>query len=824
LLSENIQAIHITFNCCADGRDFVYGDTSVRLTTTTSLNKPEYQRTCIAEIPKQFSPAREMSVQSEVSTPLTRRSETWPAEKELTPDSDDRPVAVPLRKQLLKTTTSIVLLIGVVGLVGVLYGISEVVDDIRALSIAALSAIFIALLANALAAVLRFKIIATEIEHPITFRRAVAAVSAGSLAGALFFQIAGQLMARGVIAGREGMPFAAVVVITAYERITAAIISALFALGGALFIFGNLYVDRFAGGAELIKIMVGLVAATAVGALMGYGHIAARAVTPLLTIHFARRCLAVIGLTLLVHVPLQAAYVIAAHILSPQTPIADLIAASAIVMFATSVPISLAGWGMREMSAVVGLGAIGVPAHAALTAAITIGICSMLVVGALAVITVPGSAVTKPAKEVEPVKSVDYYLVLTWVLPIAAAILVLFQIYVPVQSGLLNVNLADPFAILGGVLFLLTAVGLRRAPHWRVNYVNLAVVAATAVLAISLFIGAYRFGWTTWAVVNRFLGWFVLLAYGATGALIVASSREQALRVIVLSFAGAAVAIAGLEVLLLLITSSGFRMPVAAGKIEGFSQNHNFFAFQLLMALAALVTFARGFSLRVALLIPITAALWFAGSRAGWIGAIFVLAVGYHLRVVNARETLLLAAGTAAVAALVAIMPELSGATGATGAPAIQGAPEFMLASSSNQERMLTITGGLSLFADHPLFGAGLVAFRNQLILATSGIPLLIHSTAVWLLAELGLMGFLVFTASFIFVFVKEWNHARTEPTSALIVLCFVAFAVTSGPADMLYQRTFWLLIGAALALPHAPIFDGRDSSQRATARQEQAR
>src|SRR5262249_57980925 len=145
----------------------------------------------------------------EGSAPLTRRSETWLAEKELTANSDYRPVAVPLRKQLLKTTISVVLLIGVVGLVGVLYGISEVVDDIRALSIAALSAILIALLANALAAVLRFKIIATEIEHPITFRRAVAAGSAGSLAGARFFHIAGQLMARGLISGRARIPFAA---------------------------------------------------------------------------------------------------------------------------------------------------------------------------------------------------------------------------------------------------------------------------------------------------------------------------------------------------------------------------------------------------------------------------------------------------------------------------------------------------------------------------------------------------------------------------------------------------------------------------------------
>ena len=163
---------------------------------------------------------------------------------------------------------------------------------------------------------------------------------------------------------------------------------------------------------------------------MGYGRIAARAVTPFLTIHFARRCLTVIGLTLLVHIPLQAAYVIVAHILSPQTPVADLIAASAIVMFATSVPISLAGWGMREMSAVAGLGAIGVPAHAALTAAVTIGICSLLVVGVLAAISCRRH-VRKPPK-VEPVKPIDYYLVLTWAIPIGAAILVLFQVYVPV--------------------------------------------------------------------------------------------------------------------------------------------------------------------------------------------------------------------------------------------------------------------------------------------------------------------------------------------------------------------------------------------------------
>ena len=289
--------------------------------------------------------------------------------------------------QIFKAVVSIALLVGVVSLVGSYYGLSEIFDDFRALSIGTIGAIIIALLANAFAAVLRFKVIASEIKHPIGFRPAMAAVAAGSLAGAVFFQIAGQLMARGVIAARGGMPFAAVVVITAYERITAAIVSALFALGGAFFIFGNVYLDQSSGGAELIKIIGGLVAATSAGALIGYGRMAMRTITPLLTRHFVRRCLAVIGLTLLVHIPMQAAYVMAAHSLSPQTPITNLIAASAIVMFATSVPISLAGWGMREMSAVVGLGAIGVSAHAALTTAVIIGIGSLLVVAMIAAVS-----------------------------------------------------------------------------------------------------------------------------------------------------------------------------------------------------------------------------------------------------------------------------------------------------------------------------------------------------------------------------------------------------------------------------------------------------
>jgi hypothetical protein len=367
--------------------------------------------------------------------------------------------------------------------------------------------------------------------------------------------------------------------------------------------------------------------------------------------------------------------------------------------------------------------------------------------------------------------------------------LVLFQIYVPIQSGLLNANLADPLAMLGGSLFILMSARLGQLPRWRVTHVNLAAAIATLVLGGALLIGAHRFGWTTWAVMNRFLGWFVLLGYGATGALIVRDGQKDGLRTILLTFAGAAAAVAGLEIFLVILRSLGFQAPVSPGAVQGFALNRNLFAFQLLMAMSATVTFARGTALRIVLLALIMIGFWFAGSRSGWIAAAFVLATGWYLNVIGAREMLLALAAAASVAIFVAFGVS---------------APEIVPNVASTQERVISIVGGLKLFVAHPVFGAGLGAFRNEMIMASSGMPLIIHSTGLWLLAELGIVGFVAFAVPFVCVFFKEWKHARAEQASALIVLCFVAFAVMSGPGDMLYQRTFWLLIGAGLALHRA--------------------
>jgi hypothetical protein len=304
-------------------------------------------------------------------------------------------------------------------------------------------------------------------------------------------------------------------------------------------------------------------------------------------------------------------------------------------MFAASVPISLAGWGVREMSAVAALGFIGVSGPAAFTTAVIVGVGSLASMAIIAAASLPGRAAAGQASKAEdsriaapvPGPSIDYARALAWALPLAAATLVLFQIYVPMGSGILNVNLADPVALIAASLFILSAIVTRHMPQWRMPGFNIAVGLATAALTVSLLIGIGTFGVTTWAWVNRYLGWFVLLAYGATGALIVQKGGKDALRILLLSYVGATIAVAVLDLGLVFLKVLGFDFTRKID-IEGFSQNHNFFAFQLLMATTAMLVFVKRRYLRLALISIAMVAFWFAGSRSGWIAAVAVLGTG----------------------------------------------------------------------------------------------------------------------------------------------------------------------------------------------------
>jgi uncharacterized membrane protein YbhN (UPF0104 family) len=664
------------------------------------------------------------------------------------------------------------------------------------------------LLGGVILSSLRLKLITSDLGFPLTFRDAAMTLSVGQLAGVAFFQFAGQLIGRSAMLSRRGIPAAATVVISGYERVIAMSVSLLLAAGGALYLFGTLSLNLQSGGLSLVKLVICLIAVAAAGAAIAWGRIVVDLMRKL-TLDLAARLLRSFVISLAIQLTTLAAYVALERALAPHIGIASLAAASCIIMLAASVPIGFGGWGLRELSAVVALQAIGLSSASALAVALSIGFLSLAVIVGTAVVIMLGwqpKAAPRPVAASPAVP--DYSAALDWALPLAAASVVFFQIYLPIERGQISVNLADPVVMLGAGVFVLHHYR-KGWPIWRIPHANAWIAAASAVVGLSVFRGWLSFGWTDWAFISKGLGWFVLLCYGATGALIVRRAQSRGLDSLLRTLAASGAAIALVEVGLVALTRLGIALPdgMIDARITGLSQNPNAFSFMLLLVLAAAIAAPLRPALRAGLMVAALLGIWFASSRAATIGVPFVL--GAALLMGAALRPMLVAVLTAAVLVIgIAALPQIAdgggGGLGTVAAAIVRDVAYARDETLSTNQHLQTIREGLAMFMAHPFLGAGLGAYMDWQARVV-GAPLAIHSTAVWLLAETGIVGFAVFVGAALRLF-GDALRRRREPAALLLLLLLCAMAVMSSVHEMLYQRAFWLLLGAVLAMPDAPM------------------
>ncbi len=691
---------------------------------------------------------------------------------------------------------------------------------------------------GALGSSFRLKLIAADVGYRITFRDAVAALCLGQVAGALFFQIVGQLIGRGAVLARRGVPAAGTIIVTGYERIAALLVSLALAMAGGCYLFGRISLDLQAGGAVLVKLAIGGALVLVATAAAAWGRTAVTRARKVLGPRAVSGLLVNLGISLLIQLMTMTAYVAAAISLAPSIGVLEIAAAAAVVMLAASVPVSLAGWGVRELGAIYALGVIGMPSEAALAVAVLIGVVALVVVAALAAATglAPSGAALPAARPAAAEAPVDHAALLAWSVPVIAAMAVFFQVHIPLTTASLNVNLADPVAIVGGALFLLMCWRERALPAWRLPGLNAHIVAATAMLTIALALGWWRFGWTGWAFVNRFAGWFILLAYAATGAMIVRHAGLAGFRMLARTFAAAAAAIALLDLAIFGGVVANLHVPpeLISYRSEGFAQNANAFALQLLLALACVIAAVEPGRLRALLLAGALTGLWFTGSRSGLIAIAVMAPLALWLYALKPRELVRPLLAVVVVIGIVNWLPEILGAvrfgwavavgyvdaavtalfartdsSGASGpAPQLvivkrEFSPLEVVASGysgSNVQRIASLRGGWAMFEAHPILGGGLGAFVEHYA-RTHGQALVIHSVPLWLLAETGVVGLLTFLAPFIRIVKYEVRErAAGDPVRNALILSLIGFAVMAAVHDLFYQRALWLLLGAALA------------------------
>jgi hypothetical protein len=454
---------------------------------------------------------------------------------------------------------------------------------------------------------------------------------------------------------------------------------------------------------------------------------------------------------------------------------------------------------------------IGLSSASALVVALMIGLMSLAVLAAIAVAFMIADA--KPAATVmqAPSKAPDYAAALDWLLPLAVATAVFFQIHVPTAGGKLNVNLADPFVLVAAVLFVLRLAAARAWPRWRVAHMTGHTVAACAVIFLAALHGWIAYGWNDWAMINKAAGFLMLLCYAITGALIVTRAGPRGWTMLLLTFAAVAASLVALDVGMTLLVRSGLSalLHFVDFQISGFSQNPNAFAFVLLLALAALLTLRLPLRLHTALIGIMVVGIWFSGSRSGLVTMCILIGAGFVLRA-NVPP-LLTGCGLAAlllitIAQLPLVVRPLLALAGASIDDHSMSSILVAMSRDSAESTLVhivTIQQGLAMFLAYPLFGAGLGAFIGEQV-RTTGTPLVIHSTPIWLLAETGLVGFAVFLSAAIRIVATEWPR-RTKRPARFLILIFGVLALMSELHELLYQRGFWLLLGATLAIAGRP-------------------
>jgi hypothetical protein len=644
-----------------------------------------------------------------------------------------------------------------------------------------------AMLATVLLAALRLQFLASDMGHKARYADCIAAVAVGQAAGHLFFQFFGQLFARSALLRRSGMPVEASMSAALYERGMALAVALAFAVPGSLYIFGRITLDLKAGGAELADLAVGVLTAAAAALI---------AIRPLFRtagIKVTRGAmlggLRGMSLTFGIQSVTLLTFVVSAATLAPNIALTDLLAACSVVMFAAALPISFAGWGVRELSAVAALGAVGVPPEAALVSAAAIGVLSLAVIAVLSSTAPLWLPVRRSAlAHIEVRSTFNAAESLGWTLPLCTALLVFFQVHVPVANGRLNVSFGDPVALLAGAIFVLSVA--KKPVHWRLPGLVWHVVAASAALLLAFVHGVLSFGWTDWAALNKTFGWIVLLSYAAAGALIVRHGGDNGLRMLwrVSLFTVAAIII--VSYLKIIAAAAGFNLALpASSRMVGFAQDPNSFVFQIIIVTVIALSVLSNDKVVTWIIPLLIAGVWLSVSRSGLVTFIVVSVFAIAMR----PELLKRLMAGAGIASVVIIIPPVLGADLSLQFTAYR--------ESSDVERWQSIATGWQIFLDHPIFGAGLGYFVAHVPRADGGV-FIIHSSPAWLLAELGLVGFGLFLWPALRIFWRELPAMRSDNTALALVLTLVAFGVMSSVQDLLYQRSLWLMMGALLAAP----------------------
>jgi len=707
-------------------------------------------------------------------------------------------------------------------------GLEQLMLEFSRFTLLTIVAVFFCFSINLFIVALRLYKILQFFAIPIPYSVSMKASIQGHFASLFFTSLFGQVAGRQSVLRHHGTPAIFVASLTAIERIVLFLVSGILGLLGAAWIFDNKEIGNFLVRVSLFEIALVIVLSFLASLWFGRSHFESRLFAGLLSVRMMNKFLRVAAISFFAQMFVLLAFVAGAYGLNAEIGFWNLLAAAAVTSFAASLPISVNGWGVREITAMFAFGQIGMPASSALAVSILVGLCSTAVVLAAwpyAFSEVKNGSFNKEQIYLEGNK-ITIEKIASWGIVTAASVLVFFQFYIPLREGNINLNLADPFAILALSAVVVHGVFTRQVPEWKIEYCNIIIFVIGVLLFVAFINGFKTIGFTQWALVGRLMGWLVLLGYLSIGVIAVSYLGRQGIWRVVETLVATAVVVILFHALMRWITISGwYEIGSINLNFEAYSANRNAFAFQLLTCSVLLLAFAsrkkalHGIVALGRLQLPrdhflaaahgvILAGLVFTASRAGIVTGliVFVLAGigGFVDRRLLFRSAIYAATVWGFFVFALPLATHVVTSSGVTERGPVQSAGQTQSPFSdaaSNQERWETLRRGIELWRESPLFGQGLGVFIEKSS-EWSREPIVIHSTPVWILAEFGFLGAIIFFGIFCWLVFRSIKIGFVDPGIRAMIMLFGVFLIFGLVHEIFYQRIFWLALGICLALP----------------------
>lgn len=696
-------------------------------------------------------------------------------------------------------------------------------------SLATVVVVFLLFLLNFIVVTIRYWRVLKHFGYAVDFIDVVKANVSGSIASLLMIPLLGQVAGRHVMLERAGVSAVENAAIAFYERFVVGSLSGVLALLGGFFIFSSEVVDYVK---DVPFFEVSLIFLLSISSY--FYCVASRAEGVVIKRVFAwgtvLSFLEVYALSLLANVLVLLSFFTVFSAVLPDVNALSILSVAAIVSFLAGLPVSFGGWGLREVSSISLISLLGGTAASALAASVLLGFVSIAAV----LVLFPVLIVKRKFQEarvglsstMRSSSALGLEEIAVWILTLMVGGLIFFQVHVQIGEGYLNVNLADPFAVLIFSVVILNLFLKRELPQWRVSWLNVYL------LLISLaFMGAYlhgylSFGSTAWAS-GKLVGWLVLLGYLFCGYMVVRYFRMSGF------FRLSKFMVVSLGLVLIVSIVKWFlsvhgliHFESVSYILEAYSGNRNALAFQVLMVLALVLAFEpwylrrplrlAGFDVLFFAVAVMVAAVLITASRSATIvlAMVFLYALCFG---VARRKFLVGSFLLGAVGFLVAqygsyiwgvceycllyayhligggVLPDFSVGASAIALP--------VSSQESDSLRLTLLTASFDMWLKNPLFGAGLGAFYHESS-ELLGIDVIIHNTALWILAEFGVVGFALFAAPFICIFKYALSGCGLRVVRNALIMLFLVFAVMSLFHEVFYQRIFWVFLGACIAVP----------------------